>query len=122
MKKTFALLAAGTALSALVGFPAFSGLRDNGCSRDLGCATSLDATGAERALRVADDDHDDDDAFRWLWKFRERHGDDDHDDDDDDDDDDDYGRGAPKAAPAGTVAPPQNGLFVPGATPTVKVN
>jgi len=38
-----------------------------------------------------------------------------------DDDDDDRG-GARKPAPAGTVAPPQNGLFGNGAPPQVQVN
>ncbi|PKQ13111.1 MAG: PepSY domain-containing protein [Alphaproteobacteria bacterium HGW-Alphaproteobacteria-1] len=38
-----------------------------------------------------------------------------------DDDDDDRGN-ARNPAPAGTVAPPQNGLFGNGAAPTVKVN
>ena len=45
--------------------------------------------------------------------------DDDHDDDDDDDDDRDAGR---KAAPAGPVAPPDNGLFNRGAKPGVVIN
>jgi hypothetical protein len=38
------------------------------------------------------------------------------------DDDDDDRRGRPNPAPAGTVAPPQNGLFGTGAPPQVKVN
>lgn len=59
--------------------------------------------------RVWHDDDDDDDARRG------RKGD--HHDDDDDDDDD--GRGGPQAAPAGSVAPPKNGLFVPGGAPAV---
>lgn len=39
----------------------------------------------------------------------------------DEDDDDDRG-GASNPAPAGTVAPPQNGLFGNGAPPQVQVN
>ena len=58
--------------------------------------------------RVWHDDDDDDER-------RGRKGD--HHDDDDDDDDD--GRGGPQAAPAGSVAPPKNGLFVPGGAPAV---
>lgn len=54
--------------------------------------------------------HDDDDEGRG-------HKGDHHDDDDDDDDDED--RGGPQAAPAGSVAPPKNGLFVPGGAPAV---
>lgn len=38
------------------------------------------------------------------------------------DDDDDYGTAADNPAPAGTVAPPQNGLFGTGTPPKVKVN
>lgn len=38
------------------------------------------------------------------------------------DDDDDDRRGAGNPAPAGTVAPPQNGLFGNGAPPRVQVN
>ncbi|AQS47357.1 hypothetical protein BMG03_05760 [Thioclava nitratireducens] len=46
-----------------------------------------------------------------------------HDDDDEeDDDDDDYGASARNPAPAGTVAPPKNGLFGNGAPPKVQVN
>ncbi|CUH80572.1 PepSY domain-containing protein [Tropicibacter naphthalenivorans] len=45
-----------------------------------------------------------------------------HDDDHDNDDDGfGYGGGA-TPAPAGTIAPPQNGLFGDGAAPSVKVN
>ncbi|OWY04409.1 PepSY domain-containing protein [Thioclava sp. IC9] len=46
----------------------------------------------------------------------------DDDDEDDDDDDDDYGASARNPAPAGTVAPPKNGLFGDGAPPKVQVN
>ncbi len=42
------------------------------------------------------------------------------DDDDDNDDDDDYGKSRKNAAPAGSVAPPDNGLFTPGSKPVVK--
>lgn len=48
--------------------------------------------------------------------------DDDDGDGDDDEDDDDAGRGARNPAPAGSVAPPQNGLFGNGAAPQVQVN
>ena len=37
-------------------------------------------------------------------------------------DEDDDRRGARNPAPAGTVAPPQNGLFGNGAAPKVQVN
>ena len=89
-----------------------------------------------------DDDDDDDDNDRWGRSGsdddddgdsrRGRYGSDDDDDgdnrrgrygsDDDDDDDDDCGGAAGNAAPAGTVAPPQNGLFENSAPPRVRVN
>jgi hypothetical protein len=65
---------------------------------------------------------------RWREGARRRHDDDDdddddHDDDDDDDcEDDDCRGGAGNPAPAGSVAPPQNGLFGNGAPPQVQVN
>ncbi len=60
----------------------------------------------------------------WREGSRLGHDDDDDDDDcdDDDDDDDDCRGGARNPAPAGTVAPPQNGLFGNGAPPQVQVN
>lgn len=46
-----------------------------------------------------------------------------YEDDDEDDDDDDDDRGAARnPAPAGTVTPPQNGLFGSGAAPKVQMN
>ncbi len=91
------------------------------------------------ARRFAESDDDDDGNVRYRWEDdddeggraryrREDHGDDDSharyrwEDDDDDDDDDDGPGGARNPAPAGTVAPPQNGLFGKGAPPKVKVN
>ena len=72
---------------------------------------------------------DDDDDSGWREGSRRGHGggdggddDDDDDDDDCDDDDDDCRGGARNPAPAGTVAPPQNGLFGNGAPPQVQVN
>lgn len=44
------------------------------------------------------------------------------DDEDEDEDDDDAGRGKRDPAPAGSAAPPANGLFGTGAPPKVKVN
>ena len=72
---------------------------------------------------------DDDDDSGWREGSRRGHGggdggddDDDDDDDDCDDDDDDCRGGARNPAPAGTVDPPQNGLFGNGAPPRVRVN
>jgi hypothetical protein len=85
-------------------------------------ALSAEGTRALPLVLVSDDDDDD---------HREgegtRRGDDDDDDDDDDEDDcDDDGNdcrsGTSNPAPAGTVAPPQNGLFGNGAPPKAQVN
>ncbi|MCO5066394.1 MAG: hypothetical protein M9924_18565 [Rhizobiaceae bacterium] len=122
MKKTFAILFASTALTAGIGLPAWSAMHGavqlEG-SRDAPVAASRDA-GASPIL-VSDDDGGDRDHRR---KMRRGDGDD-HDDDDDedeDDDDDSYGRNASPAAPAGSVAPPNNGLFGGGTAPKVQVN
>ena len=114
MKKTLALLAASTALTAAIALPALSETRHR--DHEEGVLSSLfgDDGGRLRLWFVSDDDDD----HEYSRKYR---GDD---DDEDDDDDDDYGRrgGGMNPAPAGTVAPPQNGLFGTGAAPKVKVN
>ncbi len=111
MKKTLTLLVASTALTAAIGVPAWSTMRVSGGEGLWPLAAHFDeGTQALPLVRVSDDDDDDDDDDR-----------DDRDDDDDDDDDDDRG-GARNPAPAGTVAPPQNGLFGTGTAPQVKVN
>jgi len=111
MKKTLAILAASTALSVAIGLPALSAL--NAWDETSPMITAKPA--GEPPLRLSDNDE----KKRGSWLFG-RHG---HDDDDDDDDDDEGGnRGANNPAPAGTVAPPQNGLFGNGAPPKVQVN
>jgi hypothetical protein len=120
MKKTFALLVASTALGAALGLPAVSAIPDatSGAPRPV---IALPGDVAQKApLILASNDDDDDDGWRAVWGG----GDDDDDDDDDDCDDDDGNcRGAARnPAPAGTVAPPQNGLFGNGAPPRVQMN
>lgn len=111
MKKTLTLLVASTALTAAIGVPAWSTMRVSGGEGLWPLAAHFDeGTQALPLVRVSDDDDDDDRDDR-----------DDDDDDDDEDDDDDRG-GARNPAPAGTVAPPQNGLFGTGTAPQVKVN
>lgn len=128
MKKTLALLAASTALTAAVGLPAFATVRGLSPDGDSVIATAIQKAGHPAGLwHVRDDDDDDDDHGYRQRRDRDGddHDDDDHDDDhDDDDDDDDHGRrrGMTNPAPAGTVAPPQNGLFGSGAAPKVKQN
>ncbi|MGE5198834.1 MAG: hypothetical protein ACM3H9_04280 [Rhodospirillaceae bacterium] len=124
MTKTFALLAASAALATALGVPAFSALRvgEDDESRPA-IAFPDDRTRSTPLMLASNDDDDDEHGWRESWR---RGGDDDDDDEEDDDcdDDDDGGcRGAAQnPAPAGTVAPPQNGLFGNGAPPQVQVN
>lgn len=121
MKKTLTLLVASTALTAAIGVPAWSAMQApaDGVLRPI--AALFDDSSRAMPLVLASDDDDDD---RWRDGSRRGHDDDDDDDDDcdDDDDDDDCRGGARNPAPAGTVAPPQNGLFGNGAPPQVQVN
>ncbi len=120
MRKTLTLLVASTALTAVIGTTAWSAMHvpAEGSPRPFAVIFEDAAQSLPLILASDDDDDDDDDS--------ENHGSRrDHDDDDDDedcDDDDDCGSGAPNPAPAGTVAPPQNGLFGNGAPPQVQVN
>ena len=121
MKKTLTLLIASTALTAAIGLPAWSAMHapEGGALRPI---AALFEDGAQTMPLVLASDDDDDDR-RWRDGSRRGHDDDDHDDEDDDDDDDDDDRGSARnPAPAGAVAPPQNGLFGNGAPPQVQVN
>lgn len=121
MRKTLTLLVASTALTAVIGSTAWSAMSTapDGSTRPF-AAIWQDAA-QSLPLILASDDDDDDDENR--GSLRDHDDDDDEEDcDDDDDDDDDCGTGAPNPAPAGTVAPPQNGLFGNGAPPQVQVN
>lgn len=125
MKKTLTFLAASTALTAAIGVPAWSAMQSP-TGAGLRSVAALFEEGAQSMpLVLASDDDDDDDDHGWRNATRRGHDDDDDDDDDDDcDDDDDDGcrGGARNPAPAGTVAPPSNGLFGNGEPPRVKVN
>jgi hypothetical protein len=121
MKRTFALLAASTALGAALGLPAVGAIPDaaGGAPRPV---IALPGDGAETAALILASDDDDDHGWRAVWRSG-NDDDDDEDDDDDCDDDDGNCRGAARnPAPAGTVAPPQNGLFGNGAPPRVQMN
>lgn len=122
MTRMLTILFASTALTAALGLPAWSAMHASAQQEGaVVSAMQTDAAGDEvRLIFVDDDDEGDDD----------RHDDDDDDDDDDygdDDDDDDCedddgncGARAAAPAPAGSAAPPQNGLFGTG-TPQVQV-
>jgi hypothetical protein len=112
MKKTLTLLVASTALTAAIGVPACSAMQApaDGVLRPV--AALFDDASQAMPLVLASDDDDDDD--RWRDGSRRGH--------DDDDCDDDCRGGARNPAPAGTVAPPQNGLFGNGTPPQVQVN
>ena len=123
MKSTLAVLLVTTAVIGALGLPALAAMRASSgipaiCTSDV-CAAVLGDSGQSIPLiRVSGDDDDD--------GVRIRRGDDDDDDDDcdddDDDDDDDCTGARGNPAPAGTVAPPANGLFGTGAPPVAVTN
>ncbi|MGY9047528.1 hypothetical protein P775_07040 [Puniceibacterium antarcticum] len=117
MRKTLTRLVASTALAAGMGLPAWSAtdaVGDEG-SRLFASVFEMNRDAAPMVLASGDDDHE----SRGFFRF----GDDDDDEEDDDCEEDDGGcNGASNPAPAGTVAPPQNGLFGNGAPPKVQVN
>jgi hypothetical protein len=122
MKKSLALLIASTALTAAIGTFAWSAMPTVASGHGRPVAAVLDEIAEAFPFILASDDDDDDDD----------HDDDDEDDDrqrsagsdgDDDECDDDGGCGSARnPAPAGTVAPPANGLFGSGTPPQVQVN
>ncbi|MFN4156558.1 MAG: hypothetical protein ACK4HF_18085 [Paracoccaceae bacterium] len=122
MTSRLSLLFASTALAVALGLPALAAMQTHsyaqGQCSDV-CAAVFGANDLPVPLiRVSGDDDDDD---GWL-----RRGHDDEDDEDcaeDDDDDDDGCTGSPgNPAPAGSVAPPANGLFGTGAPPVAVTN
>lgn len=129
MKPSLSLLFATTALTLSVGLPAVAAIRATaeppGLCAPAACVAVLGAEDQPMPLVRVDDD-DDDHKRGWLGLWHDDDDDDDHDDDDDcDDDDDDEDDCAPRKAnpaPAGTVAPPANGLFGNGAPPKAVTN
>ncbi|OSQ38674.1 hypothetical protein [Thalassospira sp. MCCC 1A01428] len=122
MRKTLILLATSTALTAAIGVPAWSALRapTDANSQSFGVFDEDAAQILPLILASNDDSHS---FFKGSRSRHDHDDDDDHDHDDDDDDCDDGCRGGvSNPAPAGTVAPPQNGLFGSGASPKVQVN
>ena len=117
MSKILSLLLASAALTAGLGVPAWSAMHLPQQGEAVKTMTavfgSTDTTDATDLLVLVDDD-DDEDEDEDGNVTRGTSNDDDDDDDAEDCDDDDGscgGSAAIQAAPAGTVTPPQNGLF-----------
>lgn len=117
MRKTLTLLVASTALTAAIGLPAWSAMHAPADESVWPVATPFEERAQALPLILASDD-DDDDNRGYVQSSQRGHDD----DDGDDDDDDECLGGARNPAPAGAVAPPQNGLFGNGAPPQVQVN
>ena len=119
MKKTLTFLVATTALTAAIGVPAWSAMHtpEGGNLRPF---AALFEEGAQAMPLILASDDDDD--RRYRDGSRRGHDDDDGDGCGEEGDDDDCRGGARNPAPAGTVAPPPNGLFGNGAPPQVQVN
>ena len=120
MSKILSLLLASAALTAVVGVPAWSAMHlpQQGAAVTPMTAVLGSIDTAELLVLVDDDDDEDEDADGNV-----KRGTSNDDDDAEECDDDDRSCGAAaatQAAPAGTVAPPQNGLFDTG-TPQVQV-
>jgi hypothetical protein len=113
MRKTLALLFVTSSLAALISAPAWSAMH---------VTPSGDAAPTtEQAGRVIVADADERSGESGVSKDGE-HEDEGDDADGCDDDDGACGSAAKNPAPAGTVAPPQNGLFGSGAAPKVQLN
>ena len=123
MTSRLSLLFASTALTVALGLPALAAMQVQGNAHDQCsgvCAAVLSADDQPVPLiRVSGDDDD----GGWVRRGHDDDDDDEDCDDDDDDDDDDGCTGAlGNPAPAGTVAPPANGLFGNGAPPVAVTN
>jgi len=116
MMKTLALLIASTALTTAIAIPAWSAIRAATEAGARPIASVFESVQeALPLILISDDDENENDDGKGEK-------DDDEDDECDDDEDDDSCGAVRKPAPAGTVAPPQNGLFGSGTPPQVKVN
>ena len=117
MRKTLTLLVAATALTAVIGTTAWGAMSAPPDRSPRPFAAIWQDAAQSLPLVLASDDDDDD-----VESHGSRRDHDDDDDDEDCDDDDDCRGSTPNPAPAGTIAPPQNGLFGNGAPPQVQVN
>ena len=117
MTMTLTLLVATTALTVTLGLPAWSAMHVPAQSSSVSPLEAVFSTADQSPLLVLNDDEDDDDEGGSVSR---RLSDDDEDDDECEDDEGSCGAGSASPAPAGSVAPPQNGLFGSG-TPQVQV-
>lgn len=106
MTTRFSLLFASTALTVTLGLPAHAAMQAQGSAQGACSGVCAAVLGADDLsvplIRVSGDDDDDEDC--------------------DEDDDDGCTGAAGNPAPAGTVAPPANGLFGNGAPPVAVTN
>lgn len=120
MKQAITLLLAGSAIT-LAG-AAFAGAAPSGAH---GFVFDSQAAGSGATLmRVSGDDDEGEDGG-WFWSKSASTESEDDDEGCEDEDEDEGGcaaTGAGNAAPAGSVAPPKNGLFTNGTAPQVKTN
>ena len=131
MTSTLKLFVASAALTAAIGLPAWSAMHVSSPGEVAKPLAATLASGGDPARLILvdddDDDYDDEDEHGDAKRKQRLSGyddDDDRDDGDDDDDcedDDDSCGSARVTAPAGTVAPPQNGLFSNGTAPKAQV-
>ena len=121
MSKTLMILVASTALTAALGVPAWSAMQAPAQGGAVGLlATLADSGGTAARLILVDDDEDDDEGGSVVRRKADEDEDDGEDDDGCEDDEGSCAAGSSAPAPAGSVAPPQNGLFGTG-TPQVQV-
>lgn len=119
MTKTLTLLVASTALTAALGLPAWSALH---APAQEGAAASLSrllAGDDARPLVLVDDDEGENGGAQMGRRASD--GEDEEDEDTCEDDDGSCGSRSAAPAPAGSVPPPQNGLFDNSAAPQATV-
>lgn len=113
MKTTLAILTVTTALAAFLAMPAIGAVHSVWTGDSAQFSGMHHASSKAMSFLLASNDDDD-------YKSKAGYRSDDDGEDDDDDDDDDGGQAS--ASPAGSVAPPANGLFDTGAGSKVQVN
>lgn len=106
--KTLTLIFASAALTAAIGLPAWSALHEASAGERVTPLSSLlDSATSARPMILADSDEQDDEDEGASTGRRTS----DDDEDSCEEDEGNCGSAAPAPAPAGSVTPPQNGLF-----------